>query len=242
MNIIYAYLEDKADLKSQFQLAIILIIPAFLLIAAMLFLQYGSTANFIEIVKKYDEPPTDAQTSNIIKIIQEVDKSNQTIFNILLPVFGAWIGAVVAYFFGAAAQKKTQDSIEKIQQNTQEGIKAVMKFGRLEPNTTIRELINDYVDPKDREIIKCVFEDKIKNVNEEIRKHGNIVVHENDIPKGILYTGDLSASDEELNDKLGDFIEKKKPVDKITGKKWTKNGVENYAVISYKHTLSEAKT
>ncbi len=117
-----------------------------------------------------------------------------------------------------------------------------MKFGRLEPNTTIRELINDYVDPKDREIIKCVFEDKIKNVNEEIRKHGNIVVHENDIPKGILYTGDLSASDEELNDKLGDFIEKKKPVDKITGKKWTKNGVENYAVISYKHTLSEAKT
>ncbi len=123
MNIIYAYLEDKADLKSQFQLAIILIIPAFLLIAAMLFLQYGSTANFIEIVKKYDEPPTDAQTSNIIKIIQEVDKSNQTIFNILLPVFGAWIGAVVVYFFGAQPRKKLRTVLKKSNKTLKRALK-----------------------------------------------------------------------------------------------------------------------
>jgi len=225
--------KESSDSERQYYLAIYLVLPAFALIAIMLYMQHMLNAEFVSIVKNYSVPPTKDQTENIINIIQEVDKSNQTIFNILLPVFGAWIGAVVAYFFGAASQKKTQESIE-----------AVMKINKSEQDITVRELMDRYVESKDREIIKCTFDDNLKNVEESLKKFGNVVIHENNLPKGVLYKGDLYESDEKWDNTktLGTFIDDSTVLDQITGKEWTRDGVKNYAVISYDDLVSIAKT
>jgi len=73
------------------------------------------------------------------------------LFNILLPVFGAWVGVVIAFYFGSQQKKRVQDTLEKV-------ITPEEKLS----GTKVRQLLDKY--PSIKNIHKVTLEDTIKDV------------------------------------------------------------------------------
>ena len=94
-------------------LAFLIIGPAFVLISIMLW-KYSATIN--DALSKIPEVTTaDADTiSTLTGFYRESNQSNQNMFALMTAVFGAWVGSVVAFYFGTKSLAKTQDSLENV--------------------------------------------------------------------------------------------------------------------------------
>ena len=78
----------------------------------MLFIHYVTLENVLN-----SQYITDKNVTAVKEIIDHVNTSNQTVFNILLP-FGAWVGVVVAFYFGSEQAKRTQADFTEQAKNT----------------------------------------------------------------------------------------------------------------------------
>jgi hypothetical protein len=94
--------------SSQYGFSRIILIGSFVFIGVMLFIHYITLENLLN-----SQYITDKNSTAIKELIDHVNTSNQTVFNILLPVFGAWVDVVVAFYFSSEQEKNTHDILIK---------------------------------------------------------------------------------------------------------------------------------
>jgi len=227
----------KTTTTKQFWLAVLIIAPAFVLIGTMLFMNHSLTSEFTEKLTAENQNATVIEKR--LEAFKEIERSNETIFNILLPVFGAWVGAVVAFYFGSVNLDKAQQTVEVVQQTLAESL------SKQAPDISISELLEK--SPMSRQVITSTLQEELKLIEKKGEMFGNVVVvNDQKEPIGVLYIADLYKVNEKWDDvikstTLGDFIDKNELVDRLTGLRWTEEGVKNYASLSLENKISEAR-
>lgn len=196
--------------------------------------------------------PNASNTANIKDLIDKVDSSNQTIFNILLPVFGAWVGVVVAFYFGTEQAKKAQDALKEQAKSADDLLVKALSLDKDKlAKHTVSELLKKYPSASDVAVVVNLT-DHLKQVLEKFKLHGfsNLVVvnkEQPDKPLGILYYLDLLRTDKILSNKFNDIettqlkeiiVEIHK--DFVTNEQWSPSGLVNYAELQTNVTLLEA--
>ncbi len=165
------------------------------------------------------------KTAALISGLQETEKSNQDTFNILLPVFAAWITTIVAFYFHSRSHEQSQNTINKLISQTRGGLS----------DMTIAQIMDYY--PQCRKVITVTPESSMNDVITECNQFGNVVVIGKDgHPLGILYKDDIPATSTggNLGDNFGNIT------DNITNTKWTEDGVKNFANLTPEDQVSAA--
>jgi len=168
----------------------------------------------------------------------KINTSNQNFFNIVLAIFAAWVGAVVAFYFGS-------ENLQQAQQTLQDVLTGKQKLAK----ETIEELLSDLPEAKDVTIVK--IDDTVENVRKKLQNISNVlVVNTKDKPMGVLYRWDLAKQaevniyepeKEDNKEILSEIIDKIKD-EFITKKSWDKDdGIPNFASLSLKDNLLQAK-
>jgi hypothetical protein len=217
--------------SSRRDVALLIIIPAFLVFGAIIGLQVGLMfiGNGIVSEKTISESK--------IEFWNTISDSVNTLTNILIPVLAAWVGGVVAYYFGS----KQAENASIQQANVIEAVRGD-KTDFLS-SKTVEDLIDDE-DPSLKNFMSVTINDKINpDFQKKIEDQGHVVVffdvpkwknaklsEENlsmsfskyvNLPLGVLYEGDVYALDNyddyynDNSDKaltLGEMIEGKKNV------------------------------
>jgi hypothetical protein len=205
---------------------------AFFLIGYMIWVQDHTTSEMrtqIEELIKSPHMPSNQTITTLVNALQETDKSNQTTFNILLPVFAAWVTAVVAFYFHTQVQNQSQQTINNLSSQIS---------GHLS-DITIAELLKHYPDSKNVVVVKST--DPLNDVKEKCAKFGNVVVtDDNGKPLGMLYSSSFlslgTAPGQTLKDNFDNIN------DPITDSLWGKDGkVNNFATLTLQDLVSEAK-
>lgn len=204
--------------EGRFVLALVLISAAFVIIGAMLWIQHETTSEIRQEIKNIiNSNLPNNKTTTLISGLEETDKSNQNTFNILLPVFAAWITTVVAFYFHAQTQDQSNKTIQDLSKKITGGLS----------DMTISEIMSHY--PDCRNIEKVNLESSMADVKTKCNRFGNIVVvGDHDNPLGILYSKDIQAASD--NSKLNENIHGIQ--DNITNAMWTEEGVENFANLT----------
>lgn len=223
----------------RFLLAMLVILASFILIGYMLVQQNQMTERFFNIIesKNFDN----ATSTNLVGAFEKIDKSNQTVFNIMLPVFSAWVGVVIAFYFGSRNTDKAQEAAQEAQKVISKLV--VGKGGDI----TLEELLKLHPESKNVQIVELT--DDVKAVDARAKVFGNVVVVQEEKILGVLYLKDLETAKEKNgkeypDDKLGNVLGKGKVDDHITGQTWDKKGLEkeNYARLSYQDKISDVRT
>ena len=197
----------------RFWISILIIAPSFVLITVMIFfVTYLTTPKNEEILEK--------------------------LLLGLLPLLAAWVGAVVAFYFGSENLAQAQQTLEKSLSAKQE----------LSSKT-----IDDILLPDAKQIRKVKMDTKIGEVRKELQDISNVLVlGDNDNPLGVLYRWDLAQwAHVNIYDDPKDPKDDKKNLSQviemiteefITKKPWSeKEGVVNYALLSLSDNLLQAK-
>ena len=239
--------EDSDDRNSitkvlpskRFMLAIGIVLPAFILIGYMIFLQQNSLENTIDNIKNINAGLTNEEIKILVKeTFEEYNKNRQSLLNSLLPLFAAWVGAVVAFYFGSENLQQAQKTLDKV----------LTPRERL-ASKTIADVIKE--NPLSKEVVTVKMDDSIKDVKSKFYNDSNVLVVSSEIePMGVLYSGDLSKQgkiilyeEDKINDSkpLKDIIESIIS-DKITKSKWSKDkGIRNFATLAINDNLLQAK-
>lgn len=203
-------------------------------------MQYSASIETIEAINKLIESGSDSEDIDVVAdAFGDVSTSNQSFFNILLAVFAAWVGAVVAFYFGSENLQQAQQTLEKV------ALSAKQELAK----KTIEELLAELKEAKN--VKKSKMNHTVLQVRKELQTMSNVlVVDDNDEPLGVLYRMDLEKypdididDEKDPNDdnKLSEIIEKITE-DYITKKPWSKEkGINNYAILSLKDNLLLAK-
>ena len=158
-------------------IAIMLIAPAFIILGSIVVLHWDFESKTIELIKLASTSDKE-QRDFIEKRISEMDRSNQTVYNILIPVFASWVSAVVAFYFGSrqaeAAQKATEATIKEIK-SAQGPSDKLSKI-------TVADVLKSDPD-KIKDVGKVKITDPInREFEKEIEFYGSLVV-QFDVPK-----------------------------------------------------------
>jgi hypothetical protein len=217
---------------TQYSLSRIIILAAFVMIGGMLIIHYTT----VNIVITHNANNATAVTG----ILDRLDRSNQTLFNILLPVFGAWVGVVVAFYFGSEQAKRAQEAQEKL-------VKALSPGEEKLSTIKVEDLLNKY--PNTKKIQKVTLEDKIKDVITSFGDLSDVLVVKDDKPLGILYKIDLFSKTELAKQDIA--LSYEKPLKEIiaqitdefiTKKKWDiDKGITNLAEVKPDDNLLHAR-
>lgn len=169
---------------------------------------------------------------------KEVNASNTSLLSILLPVIGAWIGAILAFYYGHKNFEKLSDTFKAAASPEDEKLSKI----------TVGEVLEKF--PEYTKVNKAKITDQVKDSYEKIRDNStNIVLTDaNDLPLGILYktdfTRDSNITEADMAKEEGDFSKFFSTYhikDLILDKEWTVKGVDNYARTEKKDTLLEAR-
>lgn len=235
---------SKLKGKGSFVLALIIITAAFILIGAMLSMEHSLTTSALDQMSKNPQIFTNTtHTQNFKDTVEKIQQSNISVFNILLPVFGAWVGAVVAFHFGKENLNKAQETIKTLSRKPEDILKEI----------TIAQLLNDY--PTAKNVISFTIKDTIKTLMDEFKVSPQwplLIVNdkEQQKPLGMLYRSDLQEALLAANLKpddsksLEDIIKDEKigVKDFITNKKWTVDRVKNFAELKLNYNLLVAQS
>jgi CBS domain-containing protein len=164
--------ESAQEPDRRFLLAAIIVFAAFVLVGFMLAIQSYTVTTVISSGKS---------GSNLTSALTMVNQSNQTLFNTLLPVFGAWVGVVVVFYFGSKQAEKAQEALVKTTSSVEEKLVALK----------VQAILDKY--PETQHPIRVKLTDQIKDV---LAAFSNtltdvLVVDKDDKPVGILYKSDL---------------------------------------------------
>jgi hypothetical protein len=201
---------DDTHTYKQFWLAVLIIAPAFILIVVMFGIQSATVGS---ILNKIDQTTDASKVTALNELLDSTDRSNQTLFNILLPVFSAWVGVVIAFYFGSEQTRRVQDTLDK----------AISPEERLS-GIKVEKMLADTPSAKDLKAV--TMKQTIKEVNNAFGNLSNVVViDDNQKPLGLLYKVDfLEAFKEQLesSEPLGNLISNIKQ-DFVTKSPWNKD-------------------
>lgn len=233
--------------KSNFfkdQIAAILIVGAFIAIGIILFSHTATTSSTIDV---YKASKNDSMRTNVSNFFKDVNASNLNIFSIVFSLFGAWVGAVLAFYFGAQSLERAHDSLNKAQDN----INNIISDNRL-ASITVKEILDK--NPDCRDIKPFTMEDSIADIVKGAKEKGyTFVMIVDDVKNptyvyGLLFMDDLKKDKGETaleidKTKLKDFLDdpNNNIMDsKITKQKWTsqKPGVQNFVPTSPNENLT----
>jgi hypothetical protein len=176
----------KLSLKDvgQTWLALLIIVPAFGLISYMLLIQQITINDALSSVR--------GQTSvdeTLTGFYREINQANQTMFALMTTVFGAWVAAVVAFYFGTKSLAKTQDSLDKQTEAIREALPSQQKLSSM----TVQQLLDEY--PTAKEVEKVDMQTKIGKIKKIFKDKKDLtnvlVVGDDERPRGLLYSADL---------------------------------------------------
>jgi hypothetical protein len=231
-------------------LALLIVVPAFILIFYMLFMQQSTITQAVTAVGMNSADAT--KVTALTNFYRELYQSNQNMFALMTTVFGAWVGAVVAFYFGAKNLQAAQGSINKIQQDQGDAIRKALSPGEKLSQMTVEQLLNENPTAKNPIAVNM----KKSNIGEVKKKFSDnrdltnvLVVDDNQKPLGLLYLDDLAKlkSGDETSEAtdgkpLVERIENIKD-DFVTHKSWNKDiGIKNYAELSLVDNLQMAQT
>lgn len=211
----------------QDQISVVLIGGAFILIAFILGIHFYSSSIIITQFNNSSPTPTSEQR---VDFFGEINASNLNLFSVILTLFGAWIGAVLAFYFGSqsldkayTSLKQAQDSINTLVLDT--GLAGVKVSEIITKNPDSLKLLKFKLTEKIKEIVS-----KAKDVN---YKHVMITDESERKVLGLLFISDLLKIKSEgdllkVEDTLGKFLETNEVTDDITKIRWTKQGVKNF--------------
>ena len=222
------------------RLATIILISVFGLILIMLVVHIWSI-NFM-------------MTKENVPGFQEIEKANIGLFSILLPLFGAWIGTVIAFYYGkenlATVSNAMRDNVDKAYNSLSDAQKSIDKMAGVFQITSepLGEVISK--NPQSMNIRTAKLSNTIKEII-DVAGHevSNVLIVDDKMqPLGLLFVSDIDkvvASQEGRmsafhNIPLREFLNSNKIRDNITGEDWTVNGVKNYVVLDITDTAEQA--
>lgn len=228
---------DFAGKLFQDRIAVFLIGGAFILIGGILAIHFYSSVSLIE---KFNVNVTKLNIVEITTLYREINNSNTNIFSIILSLFGAWIGAVLAFYFGSKSLEKAYSSLSQ----AQESINNLVSDNRL-AGIKIQEIIQKY--PNSTDFKKYKINEKLKViVNEDIEKYPCVIITDINDKKilGLLFFSELTKvkSKEDLlkvEETFEQFIVSNQVTDHITNKRWTSTGVQNFVSVNMEDTLKK---
>lgn len=222
----------------RFVVALMIILPSFLFIGYMIYLQETSLETTIDNIKEIPGEMSVNATKEILKsTFEEHNKNRQNLLNSLLPLFAAWVGAVVAFYFGSENLEQAQKTLAK-----------VMSPEQKLSSKSISDLLQEH--PSVKSIVTVTMDYEIGDVKTKFSNGTNVlVVKTENKPLGILYSSDLAKQGgvnlyepDSTNDKnaLSSVIVKIKS-DKIKKSPWTSDGIKNFASLYLDDNLLQAK-
>jgi len=220
-------LKKKPNNKNRFWIAVLIISVSFGLIASMLAIHSYTTANLLEDVDVNNE----TATKNLNSTIEKVNAQNQMVFNILLPVFAAWVATVVAFYFGSENTEKLQNANTTLTN---------LLSGKVD-NVTLKELLDKYPESKEIQFVK--YSDTVEASYNKSKKFGNaVVLDHSETLMGIVYEDKLKDLAQDSKDKVKTFEQiRDKLKDPYTDKPWSDAPFQNYAMLIYADKLSHAR-
>jgi hypothetical protein len=217
----------------QDRISVFLIGGAFILIAIILGIHFYSASIIITQFNNSDPPPTNDER---VDFFGEINTSNLNLFSIILTLFGAWIGAVLAFYFGSQSLDKAYSSLSQAQDSISN---LVLDSGLA--GVKVREIITK--NPDSTKLLKFKPTDKIDKIVKAAKdinyKHVMITDESERKVLGLLFISDLlkyvSKSEGEMltvEETLEKFIEINEVIDDITKLRWTKQGVKNFVIVN----------
>jgi len=199
--------------------------------------------NIIKNISKYS-----AKSDEILDSFQifyrESNAANTNMLSILLPVFGAWVGAIIAFYYG-------NKNFEKLSQGYKDAVDAIstsIDDSRKLAVSKVEDVLEKY--PEYKEVLQAKISDLVGKSFKEIGTTF-LLKDDADKPLGFMYMEDilkLDITEENLKKEtksFKEFIIERSIIDEITSKKWTENGLEdkykNYIEISLNDTLLTAR-
>jgi hypothetical protein len=245
----------KLSLKDvgQTWLALLIIVPAFALIAYMLLIQQSTINDALLSVRGLNSNAAtpDTRIATLTGFYREMNQANQNMFALMTTVFGAWVAAVVAFYFGTKSQAKTQDALEKALSPKEKKLSGM----------TVQQLLDEY--PIAKEVEKVDMQTKIGKVKKIFKDKKDLtnvlVVGDDERPRGLLYSADLRElpnvrdNVREIEDPTYDALMLKERItnitdDFVTHSPWNPTpwnpttGVKNYAELLLTDNLQIAQS
>jgi hypothetical protein len=218
----------------QDQISVVLIAGAFVIIAFILAIHLSNTGNITNTFNN-----SNASNEERIDFFREINTSNLNLFSIVLTLFGAWVGAVLAFYFGSQSIEKAYSSLNQ----AQESINKIVTNGRL-TGIKVSQIIAKT--PNSMTLLKFKLTDKVNKVVKDAKdknyKHVMITDESGLKVLGLLFISDLTKVKTEVEllkveDSLQAFIETNEIIDDITKTKWGKQGVKNFVTVNMDDTL-----
>jgi len=174
----------------RFSLAILVVLASFILISYMLIQQNQMTDRFFNIMES--ENFDNATSTNLVEAFEKIDKSNQTIFNIMLPVFSVWVGVVIAFYFSSR-------NLDKAQKATEEAQKVISKLATGKGgDITLEELLRLHPESKNVQIVELNDDKKVVEVKAKV--FGNVLVVDEGKILGVLYLKDFENAKDRVEE------------------------------------------
>jgi hypothetical protein len=212
-------------------ISVVLIGGAFILIAFILGIHFYSSSIIITQFNNSVPPPTNEQR---VDFFGEINTSNLNLFSVILTLFGAWIGAVLAFYFGSQSLDKAYSSLRQAQDSINN---FVLDSGLA--GVKVREIIAK--NPDSTKLLESKLTDKINKIVKAAKDidYKHVMITDEGVRKvlGLLFISDLlkiKPEDGLLTDEepLEKFIETNEVIDNITKLRWTKQGVNNFVPVN----------
>lgn len=175
----------------QDQISVALIGGAFILIAVILAIHFYGTSTIVTQSNSAKPPATNEE---------KVTASNLNLFSIVLTLFGAWVGAVLAFYFGSKSLDRAYSSLSQ----AQDSISNFALDGRLE-GVKISEIIAK--NPDSLKIMTFKLVDKISKIVKDAKDSNyKLVMITDDSGRsvlGLLFISDLLKATSLRHWKLG---------------------------------------
>jgi hypothetical protein len=221
----------------QDKIARLLIAGAFVLIAIILAIHFYSTQFLLDSFKASSTTHNAADFTNFYR---DVTSANINIFGIILSLFGAWIGAVLAFYFGSQSLNTLRSSLNQAQQSINT-LASDSKLSKL----TLKQVIEK--NPESMRLNKFKMDSKISDIMKTVGDIFTFVVitdNSEKKPLGLLFISDLTKAKSKdelkgLDKSLKDYLNENDITDFITTKKWTTDGVTNFALANISDSLKD---
>ena len=228
-------MELKLPQILQEKIALLLIGGAFVIIIVILAIHSYNTGIILNSV---------AENFSIeqLNLYREIGNSNLSLFSIIFSLFGAWVGAVLAFYFGSQSLEKAYKSLSQAQSS----IDNIISDNRL-AGIKVSDMIAD--NPDSRNLLKVKLGDKISRVikDSEDRNYSYVMVTDDTEKQvlGLLFISDLTnikSKTELLSPAYSEvtlevFITDNEIKDAILKKKWTKEGIRNFITVTMDDSL-----
>ena len=174
---------------------------------------------------------------------RETNISNTNLLSVLLPVFGTWVGAILAFYYGNKNMERLSESANNVIDKL--SVRTLSEEEYLKMNVKeILDLVPHYKDYKSAKI-----SDPVGKKFADAGSVSTILLTTDDgkplgfLTKSDLFSGDKKEEDiNQIKESFKTYFEQNpnKIKDNITGNSWSVNGVPNYAIVSLQDTLQQA--